>query len=120
MRIFKTRSTARWAESAGITDTELRNSINRMKKANVTTGYLGGQVYKESISSAPSAYEQFIAYKADHHAFLLYGVSIVKESQRISSRELILLKKMAYELLQLSNDEITQGMKSGALTEVTP
>ncbi len=120
MRIFKNRAFSKWANKESLHDESLRLSVIEMDNGLIDAD-LGGHVFKKRIAIAgrgkSGGIRTLLVYKTGNKAFFVYGFA--KNSRaNIKAEELKGLKAYAGILLNYSDKELKQAMKSGALIEV--
>lgn len=120
MRIFKTKTFARWARGEGLGDAGLRFAIDEMQSRSVGAS-LGGKVYKKRVATGNQGkrggLRTLIAYQDDSRAFFMFGFA-KNERANIDQTELKALKRIAQVLLEKSNAVIKIDLKSKELIEV--
>lgn len=122
MRIFKTKTFARWMRKEGLKDAGLVIAVGEMENGNIDAD-LGGKVFKKRIAfpgrGKRGSARTLIAYKNDERAFFIFGFS-KNERANIDSNELRALKLMAKTLLGKSNAKLKKDLNAKILIEVTP
>lgn len=120
MEIYKTKTFARWAADEGVDDEALRKSIEELEQG-LSDGNLGGNVYKKRVAldgrGKRSGSRTIIAFRASKRAFFLYGFA-KNERDNISPSELKLLKALAKDQMNASDDAIARAIESGDLIKV--
>ncbi|OGT39897.1 MAG: hypothetical protein A3E81_01915 [Gammaproteobacteria bacterium RIFCSPHIGHO2_12_FULL_36_30] len=121
MRIFKTRSFAKWTKKSGIKDQNLRDIIIDMENGQVEAS-LGGRLFKQRIAlggkGKRGGARLIVAFIADDKSFFIYGFS-KNEIENITTKELDALKALSKQLFLYSEIEIKNAIKKGELYEVT-
>lgn len=120
MRIFKNKAFSKWARKENLDDESLRLSVNEMDNGLIDAG-LGGHVYKKRIAISgrgkSGGVRTLLVYKAGTTAYFIYGFS-KNARANIKDNELKGLKTYAEILLNYSDKELKQAVKTGALIEV--
>lgn len=120
MRIFKTKTFARWMRKEGLDDAGLVTAVGEMEDGNIDAN-LGGQVFKKRVAfpghSKSGSPRTLIAYKNGDRAFFMFGFS-KNERANIDSSELRALKLMAKTLLGKSNAKLKKDLDAKILIEV--
>ena len=122
MRIFKTKTFARWMRKEGLKDAGLVIAVGEMENGNIDAD-LGGKVFKKRIAfpgrGKRGSARTLIAYKNGERAFFMFGFS-KNERANIDANELRALKLMAKTLLEKSNAKLKKDLNAKILIEVTP
>ena len=120
MRIFKNKAFSKWASKENLDDESLRLSVDEMNNGLIDAD-LGGHVYKKRIAIAGSGksggVRTLLVYKAGTTAYFIYGFA-KNTRANIKDNELKGLKTYAGILLNYSDKELNQAVKTGALIEV--
>ncbi len=120
MRIFKNKAFSKWARKENLDDESLRLSVNEMDNGLIDAD-LGGHVYKKRIAIADrgksGGVRTLLVYKAGTTAYFIYGFA-KNARANIKDNELKGLKTYAEILLNYSDKELKQAVKTGALIEV--
>lgn len=120
MRIFRNRSSTRFARKAGIADADLRETV-----ANVDNGLidadLGGGVTKQRIArrgqGKSGGFRVLILVKLGDRAFFVHGFA-KSERDNLRKDEVAALKKLAGDLLNYDETALAKAIEAGALIEV--
>ena len=119
MRIFKTKTLARFVRQNGIGDASLVAAVERALKGSIDAD-LGGGVIKQRVArlgqGKRGGFRLLIAF-GPHRAVFLYGFA-KNERENIHDTELMTLREIAATFLNASTDKITQALKDGTLIEV--
>ncbi len=122
MQIFKNTWFQRFARREKITDSILKDAIDRAEKG-IIDADLGGGVIKQRIArigqGKSGGYRTIIVLKKGDKAFFVYGFA-KNERENIDKNEAAAFKKAAKELLALSDKHVQELIDNGALTEVKP
>ena len=120
MRIFKYPRFNRFAGKEGITDSELRDMVNRLESGQVGAD-LGGGVYKERFARAgegkSGGYRIILYFKNDFRTFFVYGFT-KSDRDNIDEGELKAFKIDAKEDFAMTDEQIEAWLKRGTLFEV--
>ncbi len=120
MRLFKTKSFARFAKKAGIGDSELRGAVDAAERGLIAAD-LGGGVIKQRIARAgkgkSGGFRTLIVFRSGTRAVFVHGFA--KSAQdNVAADELAALKMLASELLAYDDKDIARAVESGILLEV--
>ena len=120
MRIFKTKTFARWMRKEGLKDARLLNAIREMEDGQFGAN-LGGNVYKKRIAlpgrGKRGSVRTLIAFHNGDRAFFIFGFA-KNERANIDVLELRALKLMAKTLLEKSNTKLKKDLEANLLVEV--
>ena len=118
LRIFGNKPFMRFAESFGVSGTDLWEMCNRAPEAD-----LGGGVYKFRLAregqGKSGGARSIVALKKDDRAIMMYGFE-KKDIANIDVKELKTFKKLAKQYFDRSTDEMDQLVKLGILFEISP
>ncbi len=120
MRIFKTKTFARWMRKEGLRDAGLVTAVEELEISQFDAN-LGGKVYKKRIAlpdrGKRDSVRTLIAYQGGDRAFFMYGFA--KNVRRnIDTNELAALKLMAKSLLEKSGVKLKKDLEAKILIEV--
>lgn len=119
MRIFKTKTLAKFTSQNNIADTSLASAVERAMHGLIDAD-LGGRVIKQRVArpgqGKSGGFRLLIAF-GSHRAVFLYGFA-KNERDNIPNAELTTLREIAGTFLSASNSQISQALKYGALIEV--
>ena len=105
MRIFKNTWFTRFAGKEGITDTELKEEVNRLE-AGQADADLGGGVYKLRVArygeGKAGSYRVIVFFKSEERTFFVYGFA-KSAIGNISDKQLKNFKKTAKVVLVVCN-----------------
>jgi hypothetical protein len=106
VRVFKNLWFSRFAEREGISDTELKEAVNRLESGRADAD-LGGGVYKQQLARSGSGksggYRVIVFFKSEGRTFFVYGFA-KSDKDNISKKELKMFKTAAKtRLLWLMN-----------------
>ena len=120
MRLFKNTWFTRFANKEGITDAELRETVNRLE-AGQADADLGGGVYKIRIARSgegkAGGYRVIVFFKSEERAFFVYGFA-KSDRANISHEELRIFKKRSKDAFSMTETHINSRLRDGSLIEV--
>jgi len=121
MRIFKTKTFARWMRKEGLNDAGLVRAVDEMQNGQFDAD-LGGRVYKKRIAlpgrGKSGSVRTLIAYQDGNKAFFIFGFAKSARAN-IDASELAALKLMARTLLGKSVTKLKQDLDTKILIEVS-
>jgi hypothetical protein len=119
VRIFKTKTLAKWTRQNGVPDADLVAAIERARKGLIDAD-LGGLIIKQRVARSGqgkrSGFRMLIGFKSDRSVFL-FGFA-KNERENISNAELTSLREIAGSFLNATDEKIAQALKDGTLIEV--
>ncbi|MBL27342.1 MAG: addiction module toxin RelE [Rhodospirillaceae bacterium] len=121
MSVFKTKTFARFARKAALTDDELLAAA-----VDVADGHwdadLGGGVFKQRVArkggGKSGGHRTIILFKAGRHSFFVHGFA-KNQKANVSAAELKALKALAKVLLGLGVADLDIARRAGEILEVT-
>ena len=120
MRIFKSRTFARWMRKEGLDDAGLVDAISEMGEGQIGAN-LGGKIYKQRVAlpgrGKSGSVRALIAYQNGERAFFVFGFA-KNVRANIDANELKALKLMAKTLLAKSNAKLQKELEAKILIEV--
>jgi len=120
IRIFKNTWFDRFARKQKIADVDLIDAVRRIERGLIDAN-LGGGVIKQRIAKAgqgkSGGYRTIILYRYEQRAFFVFGFE-KSEQSNIENDEEVQFKKMAKELLALSDKQLAELIKREQLSEV--
>ncbi len=120
MRIFKTRTFARWMRKEGLNDAGLVTAVEELEVGQFDAD-LGGKVYKKRIAlpgrGKRRSVRTLIAYQDGDRAFFVYGFA-KNVRGNIDANELAAMKMMAKALLEKSGVKLKKDLEARILIEV--
>lgn len=120
MRIYKNAWFERFARKQWIADSALKDAVRRAEQGQVDAD-LGGGVIKQRIARAgqgkSGGYRTIILYRQEQRAFFVFGFA-KSEQANIDHEEEALFKKMAKEILALSDEQIAVLIENRRFSEV--
>jgi hypothetical protein len=121
MRIFKTQWFAKFARREGITNSGLRDAIDRAERG-LIDAELGGGLIKQRVArqgkGRSGGYRTIIAYRVKDRAVFLYGFA-KSEQENIDFNQLATARKLAGKWLTVNADQIAQAIVADQLQEIT-
>ena len=120
MRIFKNAWFERFARKQRIADPALIDAVRRVERGQIDAD-LGGGVIKQRVARVgqgkSGGYRTIVLYRQEQRAFFIFGFA-KSEQANIDDEEEAQFKKMAKELLALSNEQMTVLVEKGRFSEV--
>jgi hypothetical protein len=120
VRIFKNTWFTRFANKEGITDTELRETVNQLEAGQADVD-LGGGVYKARVArpgeGKSGGYRVILFFKSEERTFFAYGFP-KSGMDNIDEKQLRNFKLAAKTIFKYSDKEIDERVKSGLFIEV--
>jgi hypothetical protein len=121
LRIFTTKSFGRFCRKAGITDQALDCAVEELERGLIDAD-LGGGVLKKRIARVgggkSGGFRTLLAFRSGDRTVFIFGFA-KSGRDNISSSQLSSLKEAAKVYLGLTDDEIEEALRAGALREVT-
>lgn len=119
MRIFKTRTLAKFARRHGISDASLIEAVERAKQGLIDAD-LGGRVIKQRVARSGQGkrggFRMLIGFGSDRAVYLFAYAK--NERENISHSELLSLRDIAASFLNASQEQIAKALTDGAFIEV--
>ncbi|RRD22027.1 type II toxin-antitoxin system RelE/ParE family toxin [Brucellaceae bacterium VT-16-1752] len=120
VQIFKNAWFERFARKQRITDVALIEAVRRAERGQIDAD-LGGGVIKQRVARAgrgkSGGFRTIILYRQERRAFFVFGFA-KNEQANIEDVEEVQFKKMAKELLALSNEQMALLIERGRFSEV--
>jgi hypothetical protein len=120
LRVFKTRTFARFARKERISDDVLRDAVRRAQRGLVDAD-LGGGVIKQRAArpgeGRSGGYRLLVAYRRNFRATFLYGFA-KSERDDIDEDELETARDIAKGWLNAGIAQITRSVEEGLLQEI--
>ncbi|HEX9198818.1 MAG TPA: type II toxin-antitoxin system RelE/ParE family toxin [Acidobacteriaceae bacterium] len=117
---FKTKTFARFARKARITDSELWKAAEAVNQGCIDAD-LGGGVVKQRIARAgqgkSGGSRSIILLRRGHRAVFVFGFE-KKDQANISEHDLLLFRELAFLYLDASKKQMTQWIEAGALQRI--
>ena len=121
MRIFKNTWFTRFANKEGITDNELRETVNQLEMGQADAD-LGGGVYKVRVArlgeGKSGGYRVIVFFKSEERTFFRYGFA-KSTLGNINKGELKVMKRQAKKYFSQSDEQIKIQLMNGTLLEIT-
>ncbi len=119
MRIFKTKTLARFARQHRISDESLVEAVHRAMRGLIDAD-LGGQIIKQRVArpgeGKRGGFRMLIGIGPER-AVYLFGFA-KNERENISNAELLTLREIAGAFLKASKGELANALAEGTLIEV--
>jgi hypothetical protein len=119
MRIFKTRTLAKFIRQNSISDLSLADAVERARRGLIDAD-LGGRLIKQRVArpgqGKRGGFRMLIGFGSDRAVFLFAFAK--NERENIGDAELMTLREIAGSFLNASAEKIAQALKDGALIEV--
>ena len=120
MRVFKTKTFARFARKAGLGDGPLCKAIADAELGLIDAN-LGGGVIKQRVArrgeGKSGGFRVVVLYKPGTRGIFVYGFA-KSDRANIAPDELAALKELASEMLAYDQNQIARAIASGPLIEV--
>jgi hypothetical protein len=120
LRVFKTRSFARFARSERISDASLCEAVGRAERGLVDAD-LGGGVIKQSVArpgqGRSGGYRVLMAYRAKARSVFLFGFA-KSDRANIDADELATLRDLAKAWLAADATALARALTEGRVQEV--
>ena len=121
MRIFKTKSFARFARKVGLTDDALCGAIENIGRGLIDAD-IGGGVLKQRIArpggGKSGGFRTIILFRFGARAFFVHGFA-KNEQDNIRDHELAAFKMLAAELMAYDDAAIASAIANTTLMELT-
>jgi hypothetical protein len=119
VRIFKTKTLARFTRQNSIPDTSLVSAVERARRGLIDAD-LGGRIIKQRVArpgeGKRGGFRLLVGF-GSHRAVFLFGFA-KNERENIDDVELATLRQIAGSFLNSSDQKIEQALKDGTLIEV--
>ena len=120
MRIFKTRTFARWMRQSNLTDPTLCLAVEEMS-AGLTDAHLGGNLVKKRVAQPGrgkrGGARTIVATNLGSRWFFLFGFE-KNDKANINKNELKFLQEVAKELLGYSDSQLETALATEEIMEV--
>lgn len=120
VQIFKNAWFERFARKQRITDAALIEAVRRAERGQIDAD-LGGGVIKQRVARAgqgkSGGFRTIILYRQERRAFFVFGFA-KNEQANIEYDEEVQFKKMAKELLALSEEQMALLIERGRFSEI--
>jgi len=119
VRIFKTKTLAKFTRQNGIDDEDLAEAVERAVRGLIDAD-LGGQVIKQRVArpgqGKRSGFRMIIGIRSDRAIFLFAFAK--NERENIDKAELMTLREIVASFLNADDRTIAQALNDGTLVEV--
>jgi len=119
VRIFKTKTLAKFTRQHGISDDGLVDAVERAVRGLIDAD-LGGQIIKQRVArpgqGKRGGFRMIIGIRSDRAIFLFAFAK--KERENIDKAELTTLREIVASFLNAAEETIAQALKDGTLIEV--
>jgi len=120
VKAFKTKWLARFARREGISDSSLREAIERAERG-IIDADLGGGLIKQRVArpgqGRSGGFRTILAYRSQHRAVFLYGFA-KNERENISPDDLESFREVAEMFLNANSARIDKEIEVGNLQEI--
>jgi hypothetical protein len=119
LRIFKTKTLAKFTRQNGISDDGLVDAVQRAVQGLIDAD-LGGQLIKQRVARPGQGKRggfRFLVGFGPHRSVFLFGFA-KNERENIEDAELKTLREIAWSFLKANDEQIAQALKDGTLIEV--
>jgi hypothetical protein len=120
VQAFKTKWLARFARREGISDSSLREAIERAERG-IIDADLGGGLIKQRVArpgqGRSGGFRTILAYRSQHRAVFLYGFA-KNERENISPDDLESFREVAEMFLNANSARIDKEIEVGNLQEI--
>jgi len=120
VRIFKYSWFAQYARKEDISDSELKEAVNRLE-AGQADANLGGNVYKVRVARSGEGklggYRVIVLFRSGERTFYVYGFA-KSDRGNISEKELRKFKKLAKKYFLMTTEQLEEMIKDGQLIEL--
>jgi hypothetical protein len=119
VRIFKTKTLAKFTRQHGISDDGLIDAVDRAVRGLVDAD-LGGQIIKQRVArpgqGKRGGFRMIIGIRSDRAIFLFAFAK--NERENIDKTEMMTLRAIVASFLDATEQKITQALQDGTLIEV--
>ena len=119
MRIFKTKTLARFTRQNGIPDASLVAAVERARRGLIDAD-LGGRIIKQRVArqgeGKRGGFRLLVGF-GSHRSIFLFGFA-KNERENIEDAELKTLREIADTFLKADDAKIEQALRGGVLIEV--
>ena len=120
LRIFTTKAFGRFCRKVAISDEGLSSAVQEIERGLIDAD-LGGGVLKKRIARVgggkSGGFRTLLAFRSGDRTVFIFGFA-KSDLDNISSSQLSSLKEAADVYLGLSDDEIDEALRAGALGEI--
>ena len=119
MRIFKTKTLARFARQNGMPDSSLVSAVERAQQGLIDAD-LGGRIIKQRVArpgeGKRGGFRLLVAF-GSHRSVFLFGFA-KNERENIDDAELVTLRQIAGAFLNAGDEKIERALEDETLIEV--
>lgn len=119
VRIFKTRTFAKFTRQNGVSDAALVEAVGRAKRGLIDAD-LGGKIIKQRVArpgqGKRGGFRMLIGFGTDRAVYLFAFAK--NERENVSNGELLTLREIAASFLNAGTEEIAKALGDGTLIEV--
>jgi hypothetical protein len=119
VRIFKTKTLAKFTRQHGVSDDSLVDAVERAVRGLIDAD-LGGQIIKQRVArpgqGKRGGFRMVIGIRSDRAIFLFAFAK--NERENVDKTELMTLREIVASLLNADDKTIAQALKDGTLIEV--
>ena len=120
-RIYLVKNFGRWADSEGLTDELLKDTVAEMDEGLIDAN-LGGSIFKKRIGingqGKSSSLRTIVGFKSGDRAFFVYGFP-KNQRDNIGTKEKAAFKEMAKELFALTDEQLDLAIQGKALRQLS-
>ena len=120
MRIFKNTWFTRFADKEGITNTELKETVDRLETGHADAD-LGGDVYKMRVArqgeGKSGGYRVIVFFRSEERTFFVYGFA-KSDKENINRNDLRIFKNRSKDAFSMTEAQINSQLREGNLIEV--
>jgi hypothetical protein len=120
VRVFKNTWFTRFANKEGITDAELKETVNQLETGQADAD-LGGGVYKMRIArpgeGKSGGYRVIVFFKSEERTFFVYGFAKA-DKENITGNDLRVFKNRSKDVFSMTEAQINSQLKEGNFIEV--
>jgi hypothetical protein len=118
--VYKTKTFARFARKAGLTDAQLANAAAEVVEGRFDAD-LGGSVFKQRVARSGSGksggFRTLLAFRVGGSCFFVYGFA-KNAKTNVTAKELEALQAFAALLLGYGEDDLAKAVEQGELVEL--
>lgn len=119
VRIFKTKTLAKFTRQHSVSDSALVEAVDRAKRGLIDAD-LGGKIIKQRVARSGQGkrggFRMLIGFGSDRAVYLFAFAK--NERENISNGELLTLREIAASFLEAGKEKIEQAINDGTLIEV--
>ena len=119
--VFKTKTFDPWVRRVGLKDSALRVAVTEMLSGQIDA-HLGGGIVKKRVAlpgrGKSGSTRTLIATNMGTRWYFVFGFE-KNERDNIAADELAALKRLATDLLKLTDPQISTALSAGTLSEIS-